>query len=139
VNTLRTLALAGPAAGLVTLLAATPADAAFSTAASLTRMGIATTAVQAPTGLTGSITCGRTSSTLNLNWTASGTAGVTGYVVRIVFSDGYEQSTAAQPGTSWSGTVDTYYATTTTLHMTATTQTSYGWTRESAPTAELSC
>lgn len=136
---LRTLALAGPVAALLALAGTTPANAAFSTAAALTPMGIGTATVQAPGSVKASVTCGRSTSSLHLSWTASATAGVSGYVVRIVFSDGYVQTLPAQTATTWTGSVDTYYVTATTLHMTVTAQTSYGWTTVSLPSAELSC
>jgi hypothetical protein len=139
VTRLRTPVLVGLATGLFALLGVTPANATFSTRASVTPMSVGTATVQAPGAVKGTVTCGRSTSTLNLSWTASSTPGVTGYVVRIDFSDGYAQTLPAQTATTWSGSVDTYYVTATTLHMTVTTQTGYGWTRESLPSAELSC
>jgi hypothetical protein len=137
VTRLRTLVLVGLVAGLSALLGVTPANAAFSTRTTVTPMSIGTASVQAPGAVKGTVTCGRSSSSLNLSWTASSTPGVTGYLVRIVFSDGYEQTKPAQTATTWSGSVDTYYVTATTLHMTVIAQT--GWTRESLASAELSC
>lgn len=136
---LRTLLLLGLAAGLFALLGITPANAAFSASAGVTPVSIGTVSVQAPGSVKARITCGRSTSTLSLNWNASSTPGVTGYVVRVVFSDGYTQTMPAQTGTSWSGSVDTWYVATTTVHMTVTTQTAYGWTKASPATAELSC
>lgn len=136
---LRTLVLVGLTAGLFALLGITPANAAFSGAATVAPMSIGTVSVRAPGPVSGTVTCGRSTSTLNAGWTPSSTRGVTGYVVRVVFSDGYVQAMPAQTATTWTGSVNTYYLTATTLHMTVTTQTSYGWTAESLPTAELSC
>jgi hypothetical protein len=139
VTRLRTLVLVGLVAGLLPLLGVTPANAAFSARAPLTPMSIGTTTVEAPGAVKATVACGRSTSTLNLSWTASATSGVTGYVVRLVFSDGYVQTLPAQTATTWTGSVDTYYVTATTLHMTVTAQTGYGWTRDSLPSAELSC
>jgi hypothetical protein len=139
VTRLRTLVLVGLVAGLSALLGVTPANAAFSTRTTVTPMGIGTASVQAPGAVKGTVTCGGSTSTLNLSWTASSTPGVTGYVVRLFFSDGYTQTLTAQTATTWSGSVNKYYVTATTVHMTVTAQTGYGWTRESLASAELSC
>jgi hypothetical protein len=139
VTRIRTRVLVGPVAALLALLGTTPANAAFSAATAIAPTSIGTATVQAPGTVKGTVTCGGSNSTLNLSWTASSTPGVTGYVVRIVFSDGYVQTMPAQTATTWTGSVSTYYVTATTLHMTVTTQTGYGWTKVSAPSAELSC
>jgi hypothetical protein len=139
VTRLRTLVLVGLMAGLFALLGVTPANAAFSTRTTVTPMSIGTVTVQAPGAVKGTVACGGSTSTLNLSWTASSTPGVTGYVVRIVFSDGYAQTMPAQTATTWSGSVNKYYVTATTVHMTVTAETGYGWTRESLPSEELSC
>lgn len=136
---IRTVVLGALVAGVSTLLGVTPASAAFSATATVAPMGIGTVSVQAPGAVTGTVTCGRTTSSLALSWTASSTPGVTGYVVRVVFSDGYVQTMPTQTATTWTGSVDTYYLTTTTVHMTVTAQTGYGWTKDSLPSAELSC
>lgn len=140
----RTVVLVALVAGLSALLGTTPASAALSATAKVTPMGIGTASVQAPGAVKATVTCGRKTSSLNLGWTASATPGITGYVVRIVFSDGYVQTMPvqtmpAQTASTWTGSVDTYYLTATTLHMTVTAQTGYGWTKDSLPGAELSC
>jgi hypothetical protein len=141
VNKLRGLVLVGLVVGLFAALGLTPANAAFSTAAPLTPMSVGTVTVTAPGSVTGSVACGRTTSTLGVSWSASTTPKVSGYVITAYFSDGYVQTmpTQAATATSWSGSVDTYYVTATTVHLTVTTQTSFGWTKESPATAELRC
>ena len=41
--------------------------------------------------------------------------------------------------TSWSAPIDPYYATAYTIDYTVTTQTDYGWTKESAHTPTFGC
>lgn len=138
---LRGLVLVGLAAIVFTALGMSPANAAFSTRTSLTPVSVSTGTVTAPGAIKGSLACGRTTSSIGVSWSPSSTARVSGYLVTVYFSDGYVETMPIQPATatSWSGSVDTYYVTATTLHMTVTTQTSYGWTKESSATAELSC
>jgi hypothetical protein len=141
VNKLRGLVLVGLAAALFAALGMTPANAAFSATASLSPMTVGTATVAAPGSIQGSVTCGRSTSTIGVSWSASSTAKVSAYVVTAYFSDGYVQTMPTQTAstTSWSGTVDTYYLAVTSVHLTVTTQTSYGWTKESPATAELRC
>jgi|1185.fasta_scaffold426113_1 hypothetical protein len=116
-----------------------PASATYSTTTAALTTTLSTPTVAAPGNLAGKLTCGRPA-TMSATWTASGTARVSGYLVSVYFSDGFVQTVQLGPtATSWSATIDPYYVTAYTINYTVTTQTDYGWTRESAHTATFGC
>ena len=126
---------------VVGLLGTTPAQASFGDSTATPVMQVTTTTVAAPGNVKGSLTCGSTSATMAATWTASGTPQVSGYVVSVYFNDGYVQTVPLPAtATSWSQGIGIFYVTGAgTVQYTVTTQTSYGWTKESARTAVFHC
>ena len=119
--------------------ASIPASASYSSSATVTTT-IATTTVAAPGSVVGKLTCGHPTAAMSTTWTASTTPRVSGYLVSVYFSDGYVQSTQLGPtATSWSASISDYNVTAYSINYTVTTQTTYGWTKESAHTATFGC
>jgi hypothetical protein len=115
-----------------------PASATYSESIAV-RTTIATTTVAAPGNIVGKLTCGRPA-TMSATWTQSASARISGYRVSVYFSDGFVQTVDLGPtATSWSITIDPYYVTAYSINYTVTTQTDYGWTKESAHTAAFQC
>jgi len=115
-----------------------PASATYSDSVALSPT-ISTGTVTAPGNVVGKLTCGRPA-TMAATWTLSSAPQVTGYLVSVYFSDGFVQTVQMGPSaTSWSATIDPYYVTAYTINYTVTTQTAYGWTKESAHTATFGC
>jgi hypothetical protein len=122
------------------VLGIAPAQASFADSAAVPTMQVTTTTVAAPGGFTGSLTCGSTSATMAASWTLSGTKGVSGYLVTVYFSDGFSQTVSlAATATSWSASIGLFNVTAYSVQYSVTTQTSYGWTKESARTAWFHC
>jgi hypothetical protein len=118
--------------------ASIPASAGYGDSV-VVKTTIATTTVAAPGNLVGKLTCGRPA-TMSATWSASGTARVSGYLVSVYFSDGFVQTVQLGPtATSWSATIDPYYVTAYSIDYTVTTQTAYGWSKESAHTGAFQC
>ena len=118
--------------------ASVPASANYSDAV-VVRTTVNSTSVAAPGNIVGKLTCGRPA-TMSATWSLSGTARVSGYLVSVYFSDGFVQTVQLGPAaTSWSATIDPYYVTAYSINYTVTTQTDYGWTKESAHTAAFQC
>jgi hypothetical protein len=122
------------------VLGITPAHASFGDSAAVSTMQVTTTTIAAPGTVKGSLTCGSTSATMAASWTASTTPNPSGYLVTVYFSDGYTQTVPlAATATSWSAAIGIYNVTTYSVQYSVTTQTSYGWTKESARTAWFHC
>jgi hypothetical protein len=118
--------------------ASIPASAGYGDSV-VVKTTIATTTVAAPGNVVGKLTCGRPA-TMSATWSASGTARVSGYLVSVYFSDGFVQTVQLGPtATSWSATIDPYYVTAYSIDYTVTTQTAYGWSKESAHTGAFQC
>ena len=118
--------------------ASIPASAGFGDSV-VVRTTIATASVAAPGNVVGKLTCGRPA-TMSATWSLSGTARVSGHLVSVYFSDGFVQTVQLGPtATSWSATIDPYYVTAYSINYTVTTQTAYGWSKESAHTAAFQC
>ena len=130
---LTALLVAGP-------LGATAAHASFGDSAGITSMGITSATIAAPGNFTGSLSCG-SSPLMSASWTApSGVRSVSGYLITVYFSDGFKQTVQlASTATSWSASISTFNVTAYTIQYSVTTQTSYGWTKESAKTAWFGC
>jgi hypothetical protein len=128
--------------GLTTAIAAgtvaAPAIASLADSAVVSTT-IATNAVAAPTNFTGNLVCTEPA-TMSATWTKSTSARVTGYDLKVYFSDGYVQ-TVQLPGTatSWSASIAKYNVTYWAVQYSVTTKTDYGWTKESAKTAAFQC
>ena len=116
-----------------------PAQASFADSASRTT-SIATATVAAPSNVTGSLVCGKTSATMGATWNLSPSPRVSGYVVTVHFSDGFTQVVNLGPtATSWSATIQPYYVTAFSITYTVTATTDYGWSTASAPTGSFQC
>jgi hypothetical protein len=118
-----------------------PASAAFSDTAALPAMSISTATVTAPGNVVGKLTCGGSSSTMNVTWNPSGSTGVSGYRITVLFSDGFvqnEEVTGASAG-SWSKPITTYNVTAFSIRYSVTTLTTYGWSTQSALTGSFRC
>jgi hypothetical protein len=139
--TIRRLLLTALTAALVIgSLGMTAADAAFGDSAALTAMKVTSTTVAAAGSFSGSLSCGASNSTMSASWTASPTPGVSGYLITVYFSDGFTQTVQlGSTATSWSASISTYNVTAYQVRYSVTTQTGYGWTKESATTAWFVC
>ena len=118
--------------------ASVPASATFAEAVAV-KTTISTTTVASPGNLVGKLTCGRPA-TMSATWSLSSTTRVSGYLVSVYFSDGFVQTVQLGPtATSWSSTIDPYYVTAYSIQYTVTTQTNYGWSKESPLTPVFQC
>ena len=134
----RALVLLGILAGLV-LTTILPASATFSRSAALPTTTVNTIVIAAPTNVVGALACAATS-TMSLTWTASTSPRISGYLVTVYFSDGYTQTVQlGASATSWSKTIAEYNVTAYSIQYTVTTQTNFGWVKESAKTASFQC
>ncbi|MCU1670153.1 MAG: exported protein of unknown function [Blastococcus sp.] len=123
----------------VILGASLPAMASFSARTAPVTTTINTNVVAPPTNVVGKLACAATS-TMSATWTKSTSGRVSGYLVSVYFSDGFIQTVQlAATATSWSATIDQYYVTAYSVQYTVTTQTDYGWTKESPRTAAFKC
>jgi hypothetical protein len=121
-------------------LGMTAADAAFSNSAALTAMSVTSATITAPGSVTGALACSSPTSTMSATWTASSARSVSGYLVTVYFSDGFKQTVQlASTATSWSASINSFNVTAYQVQYSVTTQTSYGWTKESAKTAWFGC
>jgi hypothetical protein len=117
-----------------------PAQAGFGEKVTAAAPSIETATVAAPTAVTGSLTCGRTSATMAANWKASSSSRVSGYVVKVEFNDGYVQTVnMPSTATSWTAPISLYTAQNTYIRYSVTTHTAYGWTMESPLTGWFTC
>jgi hypothetical protein len=129
---------------LVTALVAGPvgmmhADASFGNSVALAPMKIASGTVAAPGNVTGSLDCDRYTATIAASWTASTSPEVSGYLVTAYFSMGHTETFQLAPSaTSWSAPILTFVALQR-VRYSVMTQTSYGWTAESAKTRWFRC
>jgi hypothetical protein len=118
------------------------AQASFSDSAKVTAtpMSVSTATVAAPVAGPGSLTCRSSSATMALTWTKSTSARVTGYLVTVHFSDGYTQTVQMTANdTAWSQVIALYNVTAYSVRYSVTTQTDYGWTKESTATGWFRC
>jgi|1185.fasta_scaffold1248509_1 hypothetical protein len=119
--------------------ASIPASATYADSVTV-KTTIATTTVAAPTNVVGKLTCGHPNATMSASWALSSTPKVSGYLISVYFSDGFVQTVQlGSTATSWSKTIADYNVTAYSVNYTVTTQTTYGWTKESAHTATFQC
>ncbi len=138
-TTRRILVLIALVAGVL-FASGAAAQASFSEKITTPPVSIATGPVAAPAADAGSLACRTSSATMGLNWSASTSARVTGYLVKVYFSDGYVQTVQkAATDTAWSQAITLYNVTAYSVRYTVTTQTDYGWTAESASTGWFRC
>lgn len=142
-NTLRrsVLLAALTVLAVVTAVAVTlPAQASFADSTTTTTTTYATANVAAPGNVVGTLTCGNPDSTMGLTWQLSGATRVSGYLVTVYFSDGFSQSVqVGAAATSWSQSIATFSVANWSIQYSVTTQTDYGWIRESAKTGWFRC
>src|SRR3954451_19287232 len=119
--------------------ASIPASATYADSVTV-KTTIATTTVAAPTNVVGKLTCGQPNATMSASWALSSTPKVSGYLISVYFSDGFVQTVQlGSTATSWSKTTADYNVTAYSVNYTVPTQTTYGWTNESAHTATFQC
>ena len=122
----------------VVIGASLPASATFSEAVAV-KTTISTATVAAPTNVVGKLTCGRPA-TMSATWTQSTSTRVSGYRVSVYFSEGFVQTVElGATATSWSTTIDPYYVTAYSIQYSLTTETNYGWSKESPRTVAFQC
>ena len=141
-STTRRLLVLATLLGAIFTGSSAAAQASYSETVKVTAspFSISTTSVAVPTTGPGSLTCGKTTATMGLTWTASTAPRVSGYLVTVYFSDGFTQTVQkAATDTSWSQSITLYNVTAYAVRYTVTTQTTYGWTTESASTGWFSC
>ena len=124
-------------AGLV-LGAALPSWASFTEAVALPQTTVATANVVVPGVPTGRAACNGGTATITVNWNASSAPRVSGYRVRLWLGNAW-QDVSTVTGTSWTGTTSTTYVTGYVMTFTVWTLTPYGWTAESAHSAQVLC
>lgn len=136
----RGLLLLALTAGIVVAGSAGPALASFSDAPSISLGTISTADVTAPGNVVGSLTCASPNATMSATWQPSSSARISGYLVTVLFSDGYTQTVQkAATDTSWSASITLYNVTAYSVRYSVTTQTDYGWTEQSAYTGSFKC
>ena len=134
----RGLVLLGILAGLM-VTTSLPASATFSVSRALPATTLNTMVVAPPGAVTGHLTCAATS-TMSATWTASATPRISGYLVTVYFSDGFTQTVQlGAAATSWSATIAEYNVTAYSVQYSVTTQTTFGWIKESARTGSFQC
>jgi hypothetical protein len=127
------------AATLSTAGSTAPAQATFADSAAVSTE-VKTMRVLEATSLSGSLTCGRSTSTMSLTWKRSLSTRVAKQQVKVYFSDGLVQTVDLGPtATSWSASIDTYYVTAYSIDYAVTTITDYGWSRESSKQGQFHC
>ncbi|MFD2090123.1 hypothetical protein [Blastococcus deserti] len=102
---------------------------------------VQTATVAPPTNLRATTTCTDTYVTVKLAWTASTSARVSGYRIRVHFGGGayQDQTTVGPTTTTWQGTTYRSYTVNYTMTFTVWTLTDYGWSAESAHTPRIVC
>jgi hypothetical protein len=134
----RGLILLGLAVAVI-IGASIPASATYADSVTV-KTTVATTTVAAPSNFVGNLTCGHPNATMSASWTLSSTPKVSGYLISVYFSDGFVQTVQlGSTVTSWSKAITDYNVTAYSINYTVTTQTTYGWTKESAHTPTFQC
>jgi hypothetical protein len=119
--------------------AGSTASASFADSASVAT-AISTGTVAPPTNVVGALNCTSPDSTMSATWTASPSPRITGYVVKVTFSDGFSQVKPVPAGaTSWSAPISKYNVTYWAVQYSVIAQTAYGWTAESSKTGWFQC
>jgi hypothetical protein len=129
--------------GLTTAVAvgtvAAPAGASLADSAAVSTT-IATNSVAPVTNLVGKLACTDPTSTMSATWTRSTSARVTGYVLKVHWSDGALDEVPLGPtASSWSQPINKYFVTAWAVQYSVTTITDYGWTKETVKTAAFQC
>jgi hypothetical protein len=140
-TTRRALVLIALVAGVL-FASGAAAQASFSDTATVTAtpMSVSTATVAAPAAGPGSLICRTSSATMGLTWTKSTSARVSGYLVTVYFSDGYTQTVQMTANdTAWTSNIALYNVTAYSVRYRVTTQTDYGWNKDSAFTGWFRC
>ncbi len=140
-TTRRILALIALVAGVL-LANGAAAQASISDTAKVTAtpMSVSIATVAGPAAGPGSLTCRSSSATMGLTWTKSTSARVSGHPITVCFSDGYTQTVQMTANdTAWSQVIALYDVTAYSVRYTVTTQTDFGWTKESASSGWFRC
>jgi len=99
---------------------------------------VSTATLDVPGIPTARATCSGGSATITVNWNASTAPRVSGYRVRLWLGNAW-QDVGTVTGLTWTGSTSTAYLTNYVMTFTVWTQTPYGWTAESAHTAQVFC
>jgi hypothetical protein len=118
--------------------AALPSWASFTDAVALPEMTVSTAIVEAPGVPTAHATCAGSTATVTVDWNASAAPRVSGYKVRLWLGNAWQDVTTVA-GTTWTGNTSTAYLKNYVMTFTVWTLTPYGWTAESAHTAQVLC
>jgi hypothetical protein len=99
---------------------------------------VSSATVEVPGIPTARATCSGGSATITVNWNASTAPRVSGYRVRLWLGNAW-QDVATVTALTWTGSTSTAYLTNYVMTFTVWTQTPYGWTAESAHSAQVFC
>jgi hypothetical protein len=124
-------------AGLV-LGAALPSWASFTSAVAVPEMTVATATLEVPGLPTARATCSGNTASVTVNWAASTAPRVSGYRVRLWLGNAW-QDVPTVTATTWTGNTSTTYINSYVMTFTVWTLTPYGWTAESAHSAQVFC
>jgi len=141
VSTLRrSVLLVAFALATVLGLNVSPAQAAFDDRAALPTATIGTVTVAAPTNIKVSSSCTTYDLDVTVSWKSSTTPGISGYTITAYTSTGQvlETFTTSPSTTSYSVSAPRTYAAYG-IRVSITSQTSYGWTKESAKSGAITC
>ena len=121
----------------------TAANATFADSAALPSTTVGTATVAAPANVTAELTsCSSTRwMPISVAWQPSASAGVKGYIVQARLSNGrlHAVDSTSATGTQATVMVDKFVGSATSVGITVTTLTSYGWTATSPRTSALTC
>jgi hypothetical protein len=124
-------------AGLL-LGAALPSWASFADPVALPQATVSTAKLDVPGVPTGRATCSGSTATVTVSWNASTAPRVSGYRVRLWLGNAWQDVTTVT-GTTWTGSTSTTYVNGYVMTFTVWTLTPYGWTAESAHSAQVLC
>jgi hypothetical protein len=118
-----------------------PAQATFSEKVAAPTVQVTTATVLPPASATATLKCTASGANLTATWPASTTARVDGYLLTVVYSDGFEQKVASMvTGTTWtSPTMTLLDASTYFMHVRLYAHTDYGWTSTTVRTQDIRC
>jgi hypothetical protein len=129
------------AAVLAALGPAHPAQASFSEKVAAPTVQVTTATVTPPASATASVACTKSGANLTATWPTSPTARVDGYLLTVVYSDGYRQAVAPMvTGTTWtSPTMSLLTASTYFMNVEVSAHTNYGWVSVPVSSAAVRC
>jgi hypothetical protein len=118
-----------------------PAQASFSEKVAAPTVQVTTATVTPPASATASVACTRNGANLTASWPASTTARVDGYLLTVVYSDGYRQDVGSMvTGLTWtSPTMSLLTASTYFMHVEVSAHTNYGWVSVPVASGAVRC